>query len=68
MKSPAPKPRRKVRRGYKTFDLKSWDIEVDTGVQMLKCPDCGCRMFMERYLSAIGTEGTSYCPYCGAKR
>ena len=60
--------RRKVRVGYRTFSLKSWVVEVDTGVDMLKCPDCGGRMTMDRFLLAVGTKGTSYCPYCGAKR
>ena len=60
--------RRKVRFGYITYDLKSWDIEVDTGEAMMKCPDCEGRMFMKPYLLAVGTNATSYCPYCGAKR
>lgn len=68
MESPTQKARRKVRRGYKTFNLKSWVIEEDTGVKMLKCPDCGGRMFMERFLLAVGTDGTRFCPYCGGKR
>ena len=68
MKSPVQKARRKVRVGYKTFDLKSWVVEVDTGTDMLKCPDCGGRMTKVPFLQAVGTKGTSFCPYCGAKR
>lgn len=65
---PIDRKARKVRRGYRTYDLRSWVCEIDTGCVMLKCPDCGCRVIMEPYLKAIGTDGTKHCPYCGAKR
>ena len=51
--------------GYKVFDLGKWRISIDNDVEMLECPNCECRVFMEDYFKAIGQHGIRFCPYCG---
>lgn len=39
---------------------------VDNGSKMLECPECGCRIQYNAFTYAVGTQGFSFCPYCGA--
>ncbi len=63
-----PETLRYVRSGFSTYDLGGWIHEIDTGEDMMKCPDCGGRIIEKHYLLAVGTLGTRFCPYCGAFR
>ena len=54
-----------ITRGYKTYDTGKWKITVDNGKQMLECPECHSRAFMDEYLTALGSAGMRFCPYCG---
>ena len=51
--------------GYSTFDFGKWVHSVDNDCDMLECPKCKCRVILKPYCDAIGTRGTSFCPYCG---
>ncbi len=51
---------------YKTFDFGKWEHTVDNDADMLRCPKCKCGILLKPYCDAIGTRGTSFCPYCGA--
>ena len=42
-----------------------WIHEIDTGNEMLKCPECECRVSANAYSYAVGRLGYSFCPYCG---
>ena len=44
-----------------------WVHEIDTGADMLKCSACECRVIELEYKTAVGLQGFTYCPYCGAK-
>lgn len=54
---------RRIAEGLKS---KRWINETDTGVKMLKCPECECRVKKGYYVHAVGSEGYNFCPYCGA--
>lgn len=42
-----------------------WKNEIDTGSEMMACSVCGARVIKKPYISAVGTNGYAYCPYCG---
>ena len=39
---------------------------IDNGCKMLECPECKCRIQYNAFTYAVGTQGFSFCPYCGA--
>ena len=43
-----------------------WIQETDTGIKMLKCSVCECRVQEKPYRLAVG-EAATKCPYCGAE-
>ena len=55
----------KARTAYATYDLRGWNNRIDTGVSVIFCPRCGSGILLKPYLTAIGTGGTRFCPYCG---
>jgi len=42
--------------------LDSWLYDEDTGCLLCRCPGCGCRMILYRYLDH---NPYHFCPYCG---
>ena len=56
----------KIVRFYRVYDTGRWKICEDNEEKVLECPKCECRAFMDEYLTALGTRGLSFCPYCGA--
>lgn len=44
-----------------------WKNEIDTGTEMMACSVCGARVVKQPYISAVGSKGYAYCPYCGAR-
>ena len=61
--------KKKIATGnYVTYNLAGWIHEIDNETEMLRCPNCECRVTMETYLMAIGTAGVRFCPYCGRER
>ena len=62
-------PKMKEARGnFKKYDLSGWEHSIQNGTEMIYCPRCGSGIILELYLSALGTAGTRFCPYCGDKR
>lgn len=58
---------RTVHVGYKTFNIPDgWTLTEDTGVEMLECTACRGRVKTMLYLTAVGSNGLRFCPYCGA--
>lgn len=43
-----------------------WIKRIDEDNDMLECPKCGCRVGAKAYSYAVGNNGYSFCPYCGA--
>lgn len=44
-----------------------WITEKDNDTPMLRCSVCGSRARKYNYMASVGTNGLSYCPYCGAQ-
>ena len=51
--------------GYVDKNIQGWKRAEDTGVDMLECPKCECRVQAIHYITAVGTKGFNFCPYCG---
>lgn len=39
---------------------------IDTGFDMLECPECEGRIQYNPFSWAVGDKGFAFCPYCGA--
>lgn len=50
----------------KDFYYGRWKTDIDNDTPLLRCPDCGGRVFKKEYEFAIGLKGMRFCPYCGS--
>ena len=53
------------RIGYADKDIHGWKRAIDNDMDMLECPHCECRVKAIHYITAVGTRGFNFCPYCG---
>lgn len=51
---------------YREPPVNKYNTTVDNGSTMLECPECKCRIQYNAFTYAVGTQGFSFCPYCGA--
>lgn len=51
---------------YREPPASKYNTTVDNGSTMLECPECKCRIQYNAFTYAVGTQGFSFCPYCGA--
>ena len=51
---------------YREPPANKYNTTVDNGSTMLECPECKCRIQYNAFTYAVGTQGFSFCPYCGA--
>lgn len=50
---------------YREPPANKYNTTVDNGSPMLECPECKCRIQYNAFTYAVGTQGFSFCPYCG---
>lgn len=50
---------------FDTEGESKWIIDIDNGMQLLRCEKCGGRVIRRWYDLAVGDQGFQFCPYCG---
>lgn len=50
---------------YREPRPNKYTLCIDNGAVMLECPSCKCRIISTAFSYAVGSEGYSFCPYCG---
>lgn len=51
---------------YKDIPDNKYNVRHDNECKMLECPECLSRIIYNSFTWAVGTQGFSFCPYCGS--